>query len=463
MFNMEKFFKLKENGTSVKIEVIAGITTFVTMAYIIMVNPAMLATPFEGTDMYEPVFNGVFFATCLAAFLGTFLMGVLAKMPFAQAPGMGMNAFFTYTVMLGMGYSYEATLAMVFISGMLFIFITLCSFREKIVKAIPKNIKVAISVGIGLFLAFIGFQNAGLVVLHPDTMVSMVDFSLFAENPVACWGAILSFFGVILTTVLYKKKVTGSILISIIVVTILGIFTGNTVFEGFSINFGAQVKDFTEVSLFACFRGFRELFTGSSIGQALLTLGMLIITFSMVDMFDTLGTLIGTAKSANMLDEEGNIPNGKKSLLCDAIATVGGSMFGTSTVTTYGECIAGISVGGRTGLTSVVTALLFLVAIVFAPFVSIIPACATAPALIFIGGLLLSAIKDMEFDDVSEAIPAYLALIMMPLTYSIANGIAIGLIAHTLIKIFTGKFKDLNIIAVVLSALFVIRYMMISL
>ncbi|MGO5232048.1 NCS2 family permease [Thermoguttaceae bacterium LCP21S3_D4] len=460
---MEKFFKLKENGTSVKIEFIAGITTFVTMAYIIMVNPAMLATPFEGTDMYDKVFNGVFFATCLSAFLGTFLMGVLAKLPFAQAPGMGMNAFFTYTVMLGMGYSYEASLAMVFISGALFILITLCSFREKIVMAIPKNIKVAISVGIGLFLAFIGFQDAGLIVGNESTMVSLVDFSTFSENPVACWGAILAFFGIVLTTVLYKKKVTGSILISIFVVTILGIFTGNTVFDGFQINFGAQVKDFADVSLFACFRGFRELFMGSSVGQAILTLIMLIITFSMVDMFDTIGTLIGTAKSANMLDEDGNIPNAKKSLLCDAIATVGGSMFGTSTVTTYGECISGISVGGRTGLTSVFTAIMFLAAIIFAPFVSIIPSCATAPALIFVGGLLLSAIKDMEFDDVSEAIPAYLALIMMPLTYSIANGIAVGLIAYTLIKIFTGKFKELNIITVVLSALFVIRYLMISL
>ena len=428
---MEKFFKLKENGTSVKIEFIAGITTFVTMAYIIMVNPAMLATPFEGTDMYDKVFNGVFFATCLSAFLGTFLMGVLAKLPFAQAPGMGMNAFFTYTVMLGMGYSYEASLAMVFISGALFILITLCSFREKIVMAIPKNIKVAISVGIGLFLAFIGFQDAGLIVGNESTMVSLVDFSTFSENPI------------VLTTVLYKKKVTGSILISIFVVTILGIFTGNTVFDGFQINFGAQVKDFADVSLFACFRGFRELFMGSSVGQAILTLIMLIITFSMVDMFDTIGTLIGTAKSANMLDEDGN--------------------FGTSTVTTYGECISGISVGGRTGLTSVFTAIMFLAAIIFAPFVSIIPSCATAPALIFVGGLLLSAIKDMEFDDVSEAIPAYLALIMMPLTYSIANGIAVGLIAYTLIKIFTGKFKELNIITVVLSALFVIRYLMISL
>ena len=460
---MEKFFKLKENGTSVKIEVIAGITTFVTMAYIIMVNPTMLATPFEGTDMHDKVVNGVFFATCIAAFIGTFLMGVLAKMPFAQAPGMGMNAFFTYTVMLGMGYSYQAALAMVFISGMLFIVITLCSFREKVVMASPTNIKVAISVGIGLVLAFIGFQDAGLVVLNQDTMVSMVDFSTYAENPQACFGAILAFIGVVLTTVLYKKKVTGSILISIFVITILGIFTGNTVFEGFSINFGAQVKDFAQVSLFACFAGFKELFMGSSVGQAILTLVMLIITFSMVDMFDTLGTLIGTAKSANMLDEDGNIPNGKKSLLCDAIATVGGAMMGTSTVTTYGECISGISVGGRTGLTSVVTALLFLAALVFAPFVGIVPSCATAPALIFIGGLLLSAIKDMEFDDMSEAIPAYLTLIMMPLTYSIANGIAIGLISYTLIKIFTGKFKELNVLTVILSVLFIIRYAMISL
>ncbi|MCI9126868.1 MAG: NCS2 family permease [Eubacterium sp.] len=460
---MEKFFKLKENGTSVKIEILAGITTFVTMAYIIMVNPAILSTPFEGTDMHEPIFNGVFFATCIAAFIGTLLMGVLAKLPFAQAPGMGMNAFFTYSVMLGMGYSYQAALAMVLISGALFVIITLCSFREQVVMAIPKNIKVAISVGIGLFLAFIGFQDAGIVVLNQDTMVSMVDFSTFAENPTACWGAVLAFLGIVLTTVLYKKNITGSILISIIVITILGIFTGNTVFEGFSIDFGNQFKDFTDVSLFACFDGFKELFQGSSLGKAILTLIMLIITFSMVDMFDTLGTLIGTAKAANMLDEDGNIPNGKKSLLCDALATVGGAICGTSTVTTYGECISGISVGGKTGLTSVVTAILFLVSIIFAPFVGIIPACATAPALIFIGGLLLSAIKEMEFDDVTDAIPAYLAMFTMPLTYSIANGIAIGLISYTLIKIFTGKIKEVHILTIILSALFVLRYFMISL
>lgn len=460
---LNNFFKLKENGTNVKIEFIAGLTTFLTMAYIIMVNPSVLATPFEGTDMYDKIYNGVFFATCFSAFLGTFLMGVLAKLPFAQAPGMGVNAFFTFTVILGMGYSYEAALAMVFISGVLFIVITLCSFREKIVNAIPKNIKVAISVGIGLFLAFIGFQNAGLVVLNQDTMVSMIDFSRFAEDPTATWGAILAFAGLILMAVLYYKKVTGSILISIIVITILGIFTGNTVFEGFSINFGAQFKDFTEVSLFACFRGFGELFQGDSIGQMILTVVMLIITFSMVDMFDTIGTLIGTAKAANMLDENGNIPNAKKSLLCDAIATVGGAMTGTSTVTSYGECISGISVGGRTGLTSVFTAILFIAAIVLAPFVGIVPDCATAPALIFVGGLLMSAIKELEFDDITESIPAYLTLFMMPLTYSIANGIAIGLISYTLIKLISGKFKDVNIITVILSVLFIVRYFMISL
>lgn len=460
---MEKFFKLKENGTTVKTEVIAGITTFVTMAYIIMVNPAMLATPFDGTPMYDQVFNGVFFATCIAAFLGTFLMGVLAKLPFAQAPGMGMNAFFTYTVMLGMGYSYQSTLAMVFISGVLFIVVTMCSFREKVVTAIPKNIKVAISVGIGLFLAFIGFQDAGIVVLDESTMVAMVNFSTYAENPQACAGAVLSILGLVLTTVLYKKNVSGSILISIIVITILGLFTGNTVFDGFTIDFATQFNDFKEVSLFAFVGGFKELFTGSTLGQAFLTLIMLIITFSMVDMFDTLGTLIGTAKSANMLDEEGNIPNGKRTLLCDAIATVGGSILGTSTVTTYGECISGISVGGRTGLTSVVTALLFLASIVLAPFVGIVPSCATAPALIFIGGLLLGAIKDLEFDDITEIIPAYLTLILMPLTYSIANGIAVGLITYTLIKLFTGKIKELNVITIVLAAMFVLRYFMISL
>lgn len=459
---MEKFFKLKENGTSVKVEVIAGITTFVTMAYIIMVNPAMLSTPFKG-EMQTQVFNGVFFATCIAAFVGTFLMGVLAKMPFAQAPGMGLNAFFTYTVMIGMGYSYAAALAVVFVSGIIFICITLFGLREMVVNAIPRSIKIAISVGIGLFLSFIGFQNAGLVVLNESTMVSLIDFSNFTKDPLLCWGALLSILGVVLTTVLYKKKVTGSILISIVVITILGIFTGNTSFEGFSLNFGQQVKDFADVSLFACFRGFRELFAGNSIGQALFTLLMLVISFTLVDMFDTIGTLIGTAKSANMLDENGNIPNAKKSLLCDAIATTAGAAMGTSTVTTYGECIAGISVGGRTGLTSVVTSLLFLASIILAPFVGIIPSCATAPALIFVGGLLLTAIKDLEMDDISELIPSFLTMILMPLTYSIANGIAMGLISYTLIKLVSGKWKDLGVLTVILSALFILRYMLISL
>ncbi len=464
---MEKFFKLKENHTDVKTEVMAGLTTFFAMSYIIFVNPDLLAT---GADIvnagsYQQVYNGVFFATCIAACIGTLLMGLYAKIPFAQAPGMGLNAFFAFTVMAGFGYGYSQTLGIVLISGILFIAITAFGLREAIVDAIPANVKTAISAGIGLFLAFLGLKTAGIVVDNPATFVSLVDFSQIktAEGRPAVMGALVAIIGLFLIAALFKMNIKGSILIGIIVCTIIGIPMGVTHLpESFKIDFGGQFKDFLDVSLFSCFSGLGSLFEGKDLLSAIFTIIMLVISFSMVDMFDTIGTLLGTAKKANLLDKDGNMPNMKKALMCDAIATTSGAMLGTSTVTTFVESSAGIGEGGRTGLTSVVTGIMFLVAMVLAPFVGIIPSAATAPALIFVGALMISSIKELEWDDMSIAIPSFLTIIMMPLTYSISNGIAFGLLSHVIIKLACGKFKEIKPFTVVLAVLFIIRFFTIA-
>lgn len=462
---LEKFFNLKENGTTVKTEVIAGLTTFFTMAYIIVVNPNVLT--FKGIPGLENMFsqaiwNGVFFATCISAFIGTILMGLLAKIPFAQAPGMGLNAFFAFTVMLTMGYSYQEALAIVFISGLLFILITVGGLRTAVVKAIPKNIKIAISAGIGLFIAFIGLQNAGIVVSNPAVKVGLVDFSKIVDLNPAVTGAILAFVGLFVIAALWKLKVKGSIIIGILVTTILGFFTGHTHFNGFTYNIGERFNDFTSTSLFAFVGGFKTLFADSSVTKSILTLIMLVITFSLVDMFDTIGTFLGTAKKANLLDKDGNMKHMTKGLLCDAIATTTGAMCGTSTVTTYVESSAGIAEGGRSGLTSVVTSIMFLLALVFAPVFGIIPAVATAPALIFVGVLMISSIKEIDFEDMSEAVPAFITIVFMPFTYSIATGIAFGLISYVIIKCLTFKFKDISIITAILAGLFILRFFLMS-
>ena len=462
---LEKYFHLKEHGTTVRTEILAGITTFFTMAYILAVNPAMLAEG-AGMGVGSPVFNGVFFATCISAFIGTALMAFLAKLPFAQAPGMGLNAFFAYTVMLGMGYSYSQTLAIVFISGILFITITIVGLREAIVRAIPANIKIAISAGIGLFLAFLGLQKAGLSINSDSTLVTLVDFSKIGtpEQHTALVGTILAFVGLLVIAALYQLKVKGSILIGILLVTIVGIPFGVTQLpETFSFNIGAQFNDFMSTSVGAFAGGFKDLLGGSSsFVEGVFTVAMLVISFSLVDMFDTIGTLLGTAKKADLLDKDGNMPGMKKALLCDAIATTAGAMLGTSTVTTYVESSAGIGEGGRTGLTSAVTAVLFLVALIAAPFISIIPAYATAPALIFVGALMISGIKDIDFSEISDAVPAFLTIALMPLTYSIANGIAFGLISYVVIKALCGKFKEINWLTLVLALLFIVRFFCMS-
>ena len=459
---LDNFFKLKEHGTNVRTEIIAGITTFFAMAYIIFVNPSLLS---YGD---QQIFNGVFFATCISAFIGTMLMALLARLPFAQASGMGLNAFFAFTVMPAMSKlagveemapleQYQAALSIVFMSGLLFIAITVLGMREAIVKAIPHNIKIAITGGIGLFLAFLGLQNAGIIQKNDSTQVSLINFNFNNTEYAVAMGAIIALVGVVVIAALYARKIKGSILIGIAVCTLLSYVTGvQPLPEGMSFNFVEQAGDFFKVSFFHM--NFGTLFASGNILSSVSTILVLIISFSLVDMFDTIGTLLGTAKRANLLDENGEMPRMKEALLCDAIATSAGALLGTSTVTTYVESSAGIGEGGKTGLTSFTTAILFLVALVLAPVVGLVPSVATAPALIVVGAMMLSGVKDIDFSDFSESLPAFLTIAMMPLSYSIANGIAFGLISYVFIKLLCGKIKETHWITWVLAAFFILRY-----
>ena len=459
---LERFFKLKEHNTTVRTEVVAGITTFVAMAYILVVNPQMLADPFyimEQPEYAAQVANGVFFATCLIAFFGTFLMSVYAKIPFAQAPGMGLNAFFAYTVVLGMGYTYGQALAIVFISGILFIVITAIGFREACVRAIPPCVRGAISAGIGLFPALIGLKNAGLVVSNSSTLVALIDFSKWGDPELhgLVASALVALVGLVVIGALHARRIKGSIIIGILVATIVGVPLGVTSFGGFSMNIGQQFSDFVDVSLFKM--DFAGLFADSAnVFQMVFTLVMIVISFSLVDMFDTIGTLLGTAKQANMLDQNGDMPRMRQAMMADALATTVGACLGSSTATTFVESSTGIAEGGRTGLTSLVTSLLFLASIIIAPIVGIVPGAATAPALIFVGVLMMGSIKELDFTDMSEAIPSFVTVTFMPFTYSIANGIAFGLITYVLIKLLSGKAREIRPFTVVLCLLFVLRF-----
>ncbi|MBQ6796632.1 MAG: NCS2 family permease [Clostridia bacterium] len=470
-------FKLKENKARFFTEILAGITTFITMAYIVVVNPSIIAGA-PGSDLY----TSVFVATCLAAFFGTLLTALIANLPFAQASGMGLNAFFAFTVMGANGYSYPAALLIVFISGMLFILITVVGLREAVIKAIPKNVKTAISAGIGLFIAFIGLVNSGsgIVVNDESTLLGLVDFSGITDvaNPAtmhSVFSALVIIVGLVVIGVLHRFKVPGAILLGIAASACAywfgGLYINDTLAEvvrgnlpGNNIEWstiGTQFGTWAKTSLGVCFtQGVQDLFGNGTFMDNLFTIVMVIISFSMVDMFDTVGTLIGTAQKANMIDEKGNMPRMKEALLSDSIATAAGAVLGTSTVTTFVESSAGVSVGGRTGLTSLVTSLGFLVALFLSPFIGYIPGCATAPALIFVGILMISSVKDLDFDDITEAIPAFVTLTFMPLTYSIANGIAFGLITHLLLKVLTFKFKDISIVEIILVALFIVKFVL---
>lgn len=451
---LEKFFKLKENNTNVKTEVMAGITTFMTMAYILAVNPSILSE--TGMDA-----NAVLIATALASFVGTMLMALLANYPFALAPGMGLNAYFAYTVVIGMGYSWQIALLAVFLEGLIFIALSLTNVREAIFNAIPMTLKSAVSVGIGLFIAFIGLQDAKLVVNSDATLVT---YQSFKENVSSVGvGAVLALIGVLITAILLIKKVKGGILFGILSTWILGmlceavgIYVPNPDAGMYSTIPSAIVSlDFSSFGT-----TFGQVFKADFSAINIMDLIVIMFAFLFVDMFDTLGTLIGVASKADMLDEDGKLPRIKPALLADAIATSVGAIFGTSTTTTFVESASGVTEGGRTGLTAVVTGLLFLLALVFSPLFLSIPSFAIAPALITVGFYMMGSVVKINFDDMSEAIPAFLCIAAMPLAYSISEGITIGVISWTLINLITGKAKEkkISIVMYILTVLFILKY-----
>jgi adenine/guanine/hypoxanthine permease len=426
---LERTFKLEEHKTNPKTELLAGVTTFMTMAYILIVNPLILSD--AGMD-----FGAVFTATALSSIIATLVMAFYANYPFALAPGMGLNAFFAYGIVLGMGYSWQMALAAVFIEGLIFIALTMLNVREAIIKSIPLNLKHAVSVGIGLFIAFIGLKNAGVVVPYEATIISLGDMT----SP----GALMALLGLAITGILLAKGLKGALLIGIFITTIIGIPMGLTQLPGQIISAPPSLAP-----IFLQF-DFSRLFS----------LDMLVILFTLlfVDLFDTLGTLVGVADKADMLDESGNLPKAKQALFADAVGTTAGACLGTSTVTTYVESAAGVAEGGRTGLTALSTAGMFVIALLFSPLFIMIPGAATAPALVLVGLFMMSPIKKINFEDFTEAIPAFLTIIMMPLTFSIAEGIVFGMVSYTALKIFTGKMKDVSMIMIVLSILFIIKF-----
>lgn len=459
---IDRFFQVSQNHSSVRTEVLAGITTFITIAYILILNPQILADPYVimgDAAMAGKIANGVFIGTCIGAFIGTLLCALYARVPFAQAPGMGLNAFFAYTVVLGMGYTYGQALVVVFISGVFFIVITAIGLREAIIRSIPDAVKTAITPGIGLFITIIGLKNAGIVISNPATLVSLVDFSQWKieEADLALMSsALVALAGLVIMGTLHARKIKGSILLGIVAATLIGIPLGVTHISNLDMNIGMKFRDFAEVSFVKM--DFAGLFSGANMVETIFTVTMLVISFSLVNMFDSIGTLLGAAKQSGMIDENGEVIRMKQALMSDAISTAAGAMVGTSTVTTVVESSAGIAAGGRTGLTSLVTALLFLGAILFAPIVSIVPAAATAPALIFVGILMLGNIRDVDFSDMSNALPAFCTIVFMPFTYSITNGVAFGLITYCLMKLTTGRRQDVKVLTLAISVVFVVRY-----
>lgn len=428
---VERQFRLKENKTTVRNEVMGGITTFMTMAYILFVNPSILSE----TGM---PFDAVLIATAFSAVLATLLMAFLANYPFALAPGMGLNAYFTYSVVFGMGYTWQTALGAVFISGILFLLLSVSGIREKIIDAVPATLKSAIGAGIGLFIAFIGLQNGGLVQADEATMLALGDLT----QPATALAAI----GIIITGILLARKVNGAILWGIIATTLIGIPMGVTQMPtGFF-----QIPTF---STWAPIFGKLDIRGALNIG-----LFEVVFAFLFVDLFDTIGTLIGVSQQAGYLDKDGKLPRANKALLADSIGTVAGAIFGTSTVTTFVESASGVAVGARTGLANVVTSICFFLSIFFLPIIGIVPAAATAPALIIVGAMMLNSVVDIPWGEMDEALPAFIAIAAMPFTYSIATGIALGFIAYPIIKLAAGKAKEVHGITYVLAVLFIIRF-----
>lgn len=450
----ERTFHLEEKGSTFRTELIAGLTTFMTMAYILAVNPLMLAD--AGMDK-----GAVFTATALASCLATVLMALLSNYPFVLAPGMGLNAYFAYTVVLGMGYSWQVALTAVFVEGIIFIVLSLTNVREAIFNSIPINLKHAVSAGIGLFIAFIGLQNAGIVQANPSTLVSFIPFRDEAIDMSSTGiSALLALIGVLITAVLLVKKVKGGILIGILGTWILGIIC----------EFSGLYVPNPDVGCFSLLPDFSGGLGIPSIAPTffkldfsnILSLDFLVVVFAFlfVDVFDTLGTVIGVASRSDMLDKDGKLPRIREALLADAIGTTAGAVLGTSTVTTYVESASGVAEGGRTGLTAWVAAILFAISLFLSPIFLAIPSFATAPALIMVGFLMISSILKVDFEDLTEAIPAFICVIAMPFMYSISEGISFGIISYVIINLVTGKVKEkkIPVLMYLLAILFVFKY-----
>ena len=464
---MEKFFQIKARGSTIRTEVFAGVTTFMAMAYILMVNAGM----FAALDP-QVTYGAVYVATAISAVIGTVLIGLLANLPLAQASGMGLNAYFVYTACFTMGLSYANALVLVLVDGLVFLLLTVTGLRKIIFDGIPKEVKVAISAGIGLFIAFIGFQNAGIVVDDAATLVNLASFNVYSGS--ATWPSIMpmlvTIIGVIVIAVLSYKKVRGAILWGIIgsavlyyglgLISVPG-FYASSVAPNLTSDFFSAFRDFGQLSLFRVFKegfDFSAYIGAHGMGGFIVMFLTTMLAFCMVDMFDTLGTLYGACSAGNMLTEDGEVPNMNRAMLSDAIATCVGAICGTSTVTTFVESSSGISEGGRTGFASLITAALFFLAMFLAPVAQLIPTYATATALIYVGVLMMAGVRNIEWDDPSKALPSFLTVAIMVLTYNISYGIAFGLISSVIIKIFSGKIKEIHAATWVISILFALTF-----
>lgn len=468
MDKLNKFFKIQERGSNVKTEIMAGLTTFFAMAYIVVTNPNQI-TGFATDGAMGKIWNAVYVASILVAVIGTLLYALYAKLPYAQACGMGLNSFFFVAFvlpnLLNPVKGYQEGLCIILLSGLIFMILSVTGLRQYIAKALPDCLKKAIPAGIGLFIAFIGFKNANIIQDNMYTFVQLFDFhgavagKAFFDAWKAIAGVVLALLGLFLIGVLEKKKVKGSIIISIGAITVLYYLTTWTL-PSFDLGqIGQSFKDFGEIGIIGAFKGF-SIFAGGA--SAIINAIVLIITFCLVDMFDTIGTLYGTASQADMLDENGDPIDVDKAMVCDSVATAAGAVLGTSTCTTFVESAAGVAAGGRTGLTSLITAACFFVCLFLTPLAAIVPACATAPALIYVGVLMMKNFAKVDMSDAASAIPAFLALIMMPLTYSISNGIAVGAIAYTLITLATGKYTKKDIVVTLIAVLFTLRFFLVT-
>ncbi len=429
---LDNFFEISKNNTNVRTEMVAGVTTFMTMAYILIVNPSILSA--AGMDQ-----GAVFTATALSALVATLIMGLYAKLPFAQAPGMGLNAFFAFTVVLGMGYSYQFALTAVFLEGIIFILLTLFNVREAIVDSIPANIKKAISVGIGLFIALIGLEGAGIIV-HPQDGGTIV-----ALGDITSGTALLAIIGILITGILLVRKVKGALFIGMLITAVVGIPMGVTPVPTTIVSAPPSIS-----SVFLQFEW-----------SNIFSIDMLIVLFTLLfmDMFDTIGTLVGVATKAKMLDENGKVPNIKKALFADAVGTTFGACVGTSTVSTFVESASGVAEGGRTGLTAVSTGIMFALALFFSPVFASITSAVTCSALVLVGLFMIEPIKEIELNEYTEAIPAFLTIIMMPLSYSISDGIVFGVVSYIVLKIFAGKAKDISFTTIIVGAIFLLKFL----